>query len=304
VSDSAQITTLLQSWQDGDDNAQEQLFHLVHRDLRRIAANRLKNEMRPNTLQATDLVHEIYPQLARQRKLWKNRGQFFAIASECMRRHLVDHARARTREKRGGEAVRVSFADLKPTEICRIDEDDEILAVDRSLTKLSEIDETAALVIKHRYFGGMKREEIAEILEVSPSTVDRTYRFARAWLQRELTFEFSPYLLSDGQILDKPGFVRELRPESRNPLSLEWHRSFSKDLQTKIAGVDGKEVDPRLLREIITEINKALLGKLFTARSAADDLSDEKTELMPEDQITSNRRMLEQAFAGKILKLT
>jgi RNA polymerase sigma factor (TIGR02999 family) len=304
VSDSAQITALLQSWQDGDYNAQEQLFHLVHRDLRKIAANRLKNELRPNTLQATDLVHEIYPQLARQRQLWKNRGQFFAIASECMRRHLVDHARARTRNKRGGDAVRLSLSDLKPTEICRIDQDEEILAVDRSLTRLAELDETAALVIKHRYFGGMKREEIAEILEVSPSTVDRTYRFAKAWLKRELTFEFSPYLLSDGQILDKPGFFRNLKSEGGNSLALEWRKSLPKTVQTQIDATQVSQIPHQLLLQIIAEINKALLGKLFTAMSAGDDLSEDKTALMPEDQITYNRRMLEQSFPGQILKLT
>ena len=302
MSESDQITALLQRWQTGDAGAQEELFQIVYRELRRIAGSRLRHELRPHTLQATELVHEIYPQLARQRASWQNRSHFYALASECMRRYLVDHARNRQRQKRGGEAFKISLSDLKPTEICRIETDDEVLAVDRSLSRLKELDETAATVIKYRYFGGMSREEMAEILQVSPATVDRTYRFAKAWLKRELAFEFSPYLLSDGQITDRSGFIEQLKPGSGNQLALRWREVFPVQILSEIDAVTGPETDADPLPKIVAEINKSLLGSLFQNRS--DDLSNQPTELMPEAQISHNRRMLEEAFAGRILKLT
>ena len=302
MSDSDQITILLQQWQNGDNRAQEQLFQIVHGELRRIASNRLRQELRPNTLQATDLVHEIYPQLARQRSLWQNRGHFYAIASECMRRYLVDHARTRQRQKRGGEAFKISLSDLNATEICRIEPDDEVLAVNNALFKLTLIDETAATVIKYRYFGGMKREEIAEILEVSPATVDRTYRFAKAWLKRELAFEFSPYLLSTGQITDKAGFIGQLKTNSGNLLALRWRLVLPDEILTGLDAAGEQEAVADLLPKIVAAINKSLLGSV--PQNSGDDLSFEQTELMPEAQITQNRRMIEEAFSGKILTLT
>lgn len=288
MSASDHITTLLQSWQNGDETARDELFELIYRELRRIAAARLRNEMRPNSLQATELVHEIYPQLARQRQPWQNRSHFYALASECMRRFLVDRARTKHRQKRGGDAVKISLSDLKPSEICRIEKDDEVLAVDRALEKLSKTDETAATIIKHRYFGGMNREEIAEVLDVSPSTVDRTYRFAKAWLKRELAFEFSPYLLNLGQIKDAAEFVRQIK------FAETWREKLPESLLKKID--DGQNaVD--LLPEIVAEINKSLLGDQKKNSSA------DKTEIMPESLIKTNRFRLEETFDGQITRL-
>ena len=303
MSESDHITALLQRWQRGDDGAQDELFQLVYRELRRIAGSRLRNEMRRHTLQATELVHEIYPQLVRQRASWQNRAQFFALASECMRRYLVDHARNRSRQKRGGDAFRVSVSDLKPTEICRIETDDEVLAVDRALTKLANLDETAANVIKHRYFGGMSREEIAEIFNVSPSTIDRSYRFAKAWLKRELAFEFSPYLLSVGQIKIKSEFIQQLKSSGNQPV-LEWRKVLTVDILNEIDAAGEKAAGTDLLAKIVTEINKSLLGGLYQMQIAKDALSDEKTEPLPDAHIKRSRRMLEEAFAGQIVRLT
>ena len=304
MSDSNHITTLLQRWQSGDASAQDELFQIVYGELRRIAGSRLRNEMRPNTLQATELVNEIYPQLARQRQLWQNRSHFYAIASECMRRYLVDHARTRSRQKRGGDAYKISISDLKPTEICHIEMDEEVLAVDRALSKLAELDETAATVIKQRYFGGMKREEIAEVLEVSPATVDRTYRFAKAWLKRELAFEFSPYLLSVGQICDKTNFLRQLRRDNNNPAVAVWRDILPDDLLDKIENTVAAGNIENLLIAIVAELNKNLLGSLYNSQSADNNSSDDKTEILHETLIKSNRRMLENAFDGRIIRLT
>jgi RNA polymerase sigma factor (TIGR02999 family) len=303
VPESDHITALLQRWQTGEAGAQEELFQIVYRDLRRIAGSRLRQELRPHTLQATELVHEIYPQLARQRASWQNRSQFYAIASECMRRYLVDHARTKQRQKRGGEeAFKISLSDLGPTELCRIETGDEVLAVDRALSKLKALDETAATVIKYRYFGGMNREEIAEVLQVSPATVDRTYRFAKAWLKRELAFEFSPYLLSDGQITDKAGFIGQLRLSSGNQLAFRWREVLPAQILTELDDINEAGKDTDLCPKIVAEINKSLLGSLF--QKGGDDLSDQETQMMPDAQISHNRRMLEEAFAGKLLKLT
>jgi RNA polymerase sigma factor (TIGR02999 family) len=299
MDDSDQITTLLQRWQTGEASAQEELFELVYRELRRIAAGRLRNEARSNSFQTSDLVHEIYPQLARQRQPWQNRSQFYAVASECMRRHLVDRARSRKRQKRGGDAVRVSLSALGPAEICRIERDDEILAVDRAVSKLSELNETAAAVIRHRYFGGMDREEIAGILEVSLATVDRTYRFAKAWLKRELALEFSPYLLSAGQITDEGGFIRQLRADSGNEAAQHWRRILPADVLAELDGAEAAR--PDLLNRILAGINKSLLAALA---SQADGEMPDRSAATPVTLITANRRRVEQAFSGHIISLT
>lgn len=302
MSESDRITTLLQNWQSGDSAAREDLFALVYKELRRIAGGRLRNEMRPHTLQATEIVNEIYPKLAQQRAPWKNRGQFFAIASECMRRYLVDYARAKRRDKRGGDPVRVSLSDLKPTEICKIESDDEVLAVDRALDKLGELDETAATVVKYRYFGGMKRDEIAEILEVSPSTIDRTYRFAKAWLKRELTFEFSPYALNEGQITDKREFLERLRNGKGNKLSLHWRNALSERVLSVIDLDDGRENTGELLGQIVSEFNNLILGAM--AQSIDEDISSAKTEIVSENEFPLTRQTLDRAFEGCVLRIT
>ncbi len=302
MSESNNITALLQRWQAGEAGAQDELFQLVYRELRRIAQNRLRHEPHPNTLQATELVHEIYPQIARQNAPWQNRNQFYALASECMRRYLVDHARNRTRQKRGGEFFKVTLSDLNVTEICRIKKDDEVLGVDRALTKLSQFDEMSANVIKHRYFGGLQRAEIAAIMEVSPSTIDRAYGFAKAWLKRELTFEFSPYLLSAGQIKDKPGMAGELRFDSGNLPARQWREVFSPPLLDEIDSAEASA--ERLLPLIVAEINKYMLGSLAAAGSGGDHLGGDRTQLLPDAHIKTARRRLEESFPGMIERLT
>lgn len=303
MSESDHITTILRRWQTGDDAAQEELFELVYRELRRIAAARLRGEGRNHSLQATELVHEIYPQLARQRAAWQNRSQFFALASECMRRFLVDYARSRTRQKRGGEeARRISVSDLKPTEICRVETENEILAVDRALARLEKINELHAAVIKYRYFGGMNREEIAEALETSPSTVDRAYRFAKAWLKRELAFEFSPYLLSADQIKNKPEFVRRLKSGAGDAAIHKWRDVLSDDLLAEIEAADTEAQVNNTLPKIVAEINRSMLGELY--QTGGGDPANAQTEVLPDAQIKQSRRRLEDAFGGQITRLT
>lgn len=297
------ITVLLQDWQAGDSAASDELFELVYKELRRIAQKRLSGENRNHTLQATEIVHEIFPQLARQRQPWQNRSQFYALASECMRRFLVDHARARQRQKRGGaEQYRIPLSDLKETEICRVENFEEVLAVDRALEKLGEMDETAAIIIKHRYFGGLAREEIADLLEVSPATVDRAYRSAKAWLRRELAFEFSPYLLHGGQITKPVEFIKNLRSDSANHLA----RRIGSVLPTELRAAIDRDAEnaPELLTSIIEATNKLLLGAPLFPHATIKEITGEAAEnLSVEDTIKLNRRLLEAAFPGALTTL-
>ena len=302
MTDSNDITALLQEWQAGAPSAPDELFELVYRELRRIAQKRLNGENRNHTLQATELVHEVFPQLARQRQPWQNRSQFYALASECMRRFLVDHARTKQRIKRGGEQFQVPLSDLKATEICRIENFDEILAVDRALEKLHELDETAAIIIKHRYFGGLAREEIADLLGVSPATVDRQYRSAKAWLRRELAFQFSPYLLHAGQITKPNEFFEQLRGGLGNQFAHQFAARLPAELQTQIKNARADQTE--LLFAVVEATNKLLLGAVIfpdetvrqiTGRSAAN--------LEVEDLIRLNRQLLEAAFPSVITLL-
>ena len=181
---SAEITRLLVAWSGGDEHAVDRLVPLVHDRLRRLAASFLNRERPDHTLQTQALVNEAYLRLIDQGRVsWRDRAHFFAIAGRLMRRILVDHARRRGYVKRGGEAQRVSPAEL---ENLTIDRSPELVALDDALTALAKRDEQLARLVELRYFGGLTKEEIAEVLGISSATVTRRWRMAKAWLYRYL----------------------------------------------------------------------------------------------------------------------
>lgn len=180
-----EITKLLKAWSSGDEAALAQLAERVYPELRLMARRYMKNEGRANTLQATALVHEVYLRLLDVSKVeWRERAQFFAMAAQMMRRILVDAARARGAQKRGGSGVKV---DLDESALVSGVPDRAIVALDEALTAFTEVAPRQAKGVELRYFGGLTEEEIAAALEVSPRTVRRDWDFAKAWLLRELS---------------------------------------------------------------------------------------------------------------------
>ena len=186
MSKSEEITVLLNRMSAGDENAPEKLLPLVYQDLRNLARVYLKQERSDHTLQATALVHEAYMRLVDWEKVsWQNRAHFFSVAATVMRKILVDHARRRQAEKRGGgpklsldEAV--SFA---------AEGEVDLIALDDALLNLERIDARQAKVVELRFFGGLTIEETAEALRISPATVKNEWAFAKAWLRVELSKE-------------------------------------------------------------------------------------------------------------------
>jgi len=184
VHDAAEVTNLLKAWSGGDHAALDRLSERVYGELYRMARQFMKNERRENTMQATALVHEVYLRLVDVNQIeWRQRGQFFAMAAQMMRRILVDVARARHARKRGSRAAKVNFDE---TAVLARQPDRSIVALDEALAAFSEIAARQAKVVEMRYFGGLNEEEIAEALEISPRTVRRDWEFARVWLAREL----------------------------------------------------------------------------------------------------------------------
>lgn len=182
---SAEITSLLNAWSSGDEAALAQLVERVYPELRRMARRYLKNERQANTLQATALVHEVYLRLVDVTKVeWRERAQFFAMAAQMMRRILVDAARARGAQKRGGSSVKVN---LDETAVLSNAPNRSILALDEVLTAFSGIAPRQAKVVELRYFGGLTEEEIVAVLKISPRTVRRDWDLSKAWLLRELS---------------------------------------------------------------------------------------------------------------------
>jgi RNA polymerase sigma factor (TIGR02999 family) len=177
------VTRLLAEWAGGDEAALDRLMPLVYQELRRIADRALGRERQGHTLQATALVHEAYLRLVQQHSAFQNRAHFFAIASQVVRRILVDHARRRDSIKRGaGEApviLDMDVADDAPTV--------DALALDEALTRLESLDAQQARIVEMRFFGGLTVEETADVLNISPRTVKRDWSMARAWLRRELS---------------------------------------------------------------------------------------------------------------------
>ena len=182
-----EVTRLLQAWGRGDDAALEQMIPIVYSELKRIAHRYMTGERQSHTLQTTALVNEAYLKLVDSRKVnWQNRAHFFAISAQLMRRILVDFARTRGYQKRGGGAQQVSLE-----EACMASQERgrNVLALDGALTALAEVDPRKSKVVELRFFGGLSLEETAEVLKVSPDTVLRDWRMAKAWLGRELGAE-------------------------------------------------------------------------------------------------------------------
>jgi RNA polymerase sigma-70 factor (ECF subfamily) len=174
------VTQLLVAWSDGDQSALDQLVPLVHGELRRLARSYMRGERRGHTLQTTALVNEAYLKLVDQKHVrWQNRAHFLAIAAQLMRRILVDYARRRQYRKRGGDALQVSLADA---ELLSDERTPDLMALDEALVSLAEIDPRRSQVVELRFFGGLNIEETAEILKVSPTTVERDWTTAKAWL--------------------------------------------------------------------------------------------------------------------------
>jgi len=188
MSEQSGITELLIEWNKGDEAALELLMPLVYDELHRIAHRHLRRESSDATLQTTALVHEAYLKLVDQtRANWQNRSQFFGVAAQMMRRILVDHARKRVRNKRGGGVVKLSLDDKG------IDVSDEraaeLVALDEALQRLAEQDPQKAKLVELRYFGGLSIEETAGVLGVGTATVIRQWRIVKTWLCKELVGE-------------------------------------------------------------------------------------------------------------------
>ena len=183
----AHITRLLHEWRNGSQDAFDRLLPLVYTELRTLASRQLTREWRHDRLQITAIVNEAYLKLFNQREVdWQNRGHFFAIAAQLMRRILIDHARHRTRQKRGGTAVAVELDEALAVPADAVDAVDA-LDLDRALTKLESIDPDQARIIELRFFAGLTIEETAAALSVSPTTIKREWVLAKGWLFRELT---------------------------------------------------------------------------------------------------------------------
>jgi RNA polymerase sigma factor (TIGR02999 family) len=178
------VTRILSAIEQGDAQAAEQLLPLVYEELRRLAARKMAQEKPGQTLQATALVHEAYLRLVDDPgRQWENRGHFFAAAAEAMRRILVEKARAKKRLKRGGGLARREF---DPDRLAAPELPEDLLALDEALTRLAAADRHAAEVVQLRVFAGLTVKEVANVLGVSPRTVDHVWAYARAWLLAEL----------------------------------------------------------------------------------------------------------------------
>ena len=181
----SRITQLLVRWREGDRRALDDLLPLVYNELHRLAAQYMRGERPDHTLQTSALVNEAYLRLAGYEDIqWQNRAHFFAIAAQAMRRILVDHARRRDNQKRGGGAQTV---ELDEALIVSDERTAEVVALDDALKSLDQIDPRKSQLVELRFFGGLSIEETAEVLQVSPGTVMRDWTLAKAWLRREIT---------------------------------------------------------------------------------------------------------------------
>lgn len=179
------VTPLLEEWCKGDEEALDKLIPLVYDELHRQAERFMRRERRDHTLQPTAVVHETFLQLVAQSRVqWHNRDQFFGVVGQLMRRVVLKYARQHNAEKRGGKAIRVTLDDAlaSPCEHAA-----EVLALDQALLRLAELDSRQSKIMEMRYFAGLTIEEVAACLDLSPTTVKREARMARAWIQREMT---------------------------------------------------------------------------------------------------------------------
>jgi RNA polymerase sigma-70 factor, ECF subfamily len=198
------VTQLLAQWRDGDERAFAQLSALMYEELRQLAQRHLRRERSNHTMQKTALVNEAFVRLVGQQSVdWQSRAHFIGLASKLMRRVLVDYARARLADKRGGGAGVLSLdemaapdadeaPDTTPTALQHLDAhtQEEVSAIDQALVRLEQIDERQAQIVEMRYFGGLTVEQTAEAIGISAATVKREWTLARAWLRRELGKSF------------------------------------------------------------------------------------------------------------------
>jgi RNA polymerase sigma-70 factor (ECF subfamily) len=182
---SVKVTQLLKAWSAGDQAALDKLAPAVHNELRRMARNYMRRERQGHTLQATALVNEAYLRLVDIAGVnWQDRAHFFAVSAQMMRRILVDAARARGTEKRGGPMPRVDLDDIPAVASGKAA---ELVALDDALKELAKFDPRKAQVIELRFFGGLSVEESAVVLKISPQSVMRDWKLAKAWMMRELS---------------------------------------------------------------------------------------------------------------------
>jgi RNA polymerase sigma-70 factor (ECF subfamily) len=178
------VTELLLAWGEGDDAALQQLIPLVHAELRRMARRHMAGERRGHTLQPTALVNEVYLRLVDLERIrWQNRVHFMAVAARLMRRVLIDVARSRGYQKRGGDVQRVAFDDSLLVDVGR---GHDLVALDEALDELARVDSRKSQIVVMRFFGGLSVEEVATALDISTATVTRDWKFAKSWLLREL----------------------------------------------------------------------------------------------------------------------
>jgi len=198
------VTQLLAQWRDGDERAFAELSAVMYEELRQLAQRHLRRERSNHTIQKTALVNEAFVRLVGQQSVdWQSRAHFIGLASKLMRRVLVDYARARLADKRGGGAGVLSLdematpeadeaPDTTPTALQHLDAhtQEEVSAIDQALVRLEQIDERQAQIVEMRYFGGLTVEQTAEAMDISEATVKREWTLARAWLRRELGKSF------------------------------------------------------------------------------------------------------------------
>jgi RNA polymerase sigma-70 factor, ECF subfamily len=180
---SPDITSLLKRLAGGHEDAASELIPVIYRELHSLAKRHLRHERCDHTLQPTALVNEAYIKLVAQRSDWKSRAHFFAVASNLMRRILVDYARRNLRAKRGGGNAKLSLDEVL---LVAPNRPDKMLALDESLTRLEKMDARQARIIELRYFGGLTVDDVAKILDLSPTSVRREWTSAKAWLYGEL----------------------------------------------------------------------------------------------------------------------
>ena len=180
-----EITQLLLSWSEGDKAALDRLIPLVYPELRRLARIYMSRESPAHTLQTSGLINEAYLRLVDQHRVeWQNRAHFFAVAAQVMRHILIDHARSHRYAKRGAGAQHVPLDEVA---VVAKERAEELVALDDALTKLAQIDERKSQIVELRFFGGLTGEEIAELMKLSPITVKREWRSAKAWLHLEIS---------------------------------------------------------------------------------------------------------------------
>lgn len=183
--DSSDLSVLLEELRNGSETAAGQVMSLVYQELRRLAQSYMRTERPDHTLQATALVHEAYLKLCEpDAPSPQNRAHFFALAAQQMRRILVDHARSRNTDKRGGRQIRLSLEDIQGL---GWEEEDGIVALDEALCRLEKVDPRASRVVELRFFGGLTEEETSHVLGIGISTLKRDWEFAKAWLLDQLS---------------------------------------------------------------------------------------------------------------------